>query len=68
MEYRMIYPEKRWVTDKELLDGAADAIVNHGLTPEDGDFTIPPGTPDDAYEILHDLGLGTLTDEERSND
>ena len=63
MRFHMIYPVDRWITDKQLMDGAADAIVNNGLTAEDGEFTIPPVTVNDAIEILEWLGDITLTNE-----
>jgi len=60
MQYWMIYPEKKWVTSQELIDGANDAIANHNLDP-----ATPATNAEEAMDILEDLGDITMTGESR---
>jgi len=58
-QYWMIYPDKRWVSGQELIDGANDAIANNNLD------DAPPTNPEEAMDILEDLGEITMTGETR---
>jgi len=60
IEYRMIYPVERWVSEQELVDGANDAIANNNL-----DYA-PLTDPEEAMDILEDLGDITMTGETRT--
>ena len=60
--YHMIYPKDRWITAEELIGGANDAIANYKL---DSDA---PANADDAIDILHDVGIVTVSDSKFSED
>lgn len=69
VEYRILYPTDGWVSEKKLLTGASDAIVNHGLDDyEAGDSESGPKWSDskeplsvlEAIEILDSI-TGEIT-------
>ena len=61
LQYWMTYPEERWVTSQELIDGANDAIINHDLDNVGKMVT----NAEEAMDILEDLGDIGMTGETR---
>ena len=57
MKYHMVYPEDRWVTAQQLIDGAIDIMANNVLAID------PPTNVDDAIEILMGFGEVEITNE-----